>query len=365
MDCRDKPGNDGESNTPAYGPLPIESFDFALPRALIAERPASPRDAARLLHVGRVLEDRLVRDLPALLRPGDLLVSNDTKVIPARLSGRRGTAKIELTLHQPQGSGRWRAYAKPARRLKPGDRIDFATDFAAEVIEKGEAGEVLLDFALADAALMAALESHGAMPLPPYIKRPEGPDARDRADYQTIFAREPGAVAAPTAGLHFTPALLAALEARGVARTTLTLHVGAGTFLPVKAADLRDHAMHAELGSISPATAARVNETRRQGGRILAVGSTSLRLLESAAAADGHIDPFAGPTRLLIAPGYRFKAVDMLLTNFHLPRSTLFALVAAFAGLARMKAAYDHAIAAGYRFYSYGDACLLERSDAG
>jgi S-adenosylmethionine:tRNA ribosyltransferase-isomerase len=358
------PPRDDEGGS-AYGPLPIESFDFELPRALIADRPASPRDAARLLHVGRALEDRLVRDLPALLRPGDLMVSNDTKVIPARLSGRRGAAKIELTLHRPEEAGRWRAFAKPARRLKPGDRIDFATGFAAEVIDKGEAGDVLLDFALDDGALLAALERHGAMPLPPYIKRPEGPDARDRDDYQTIFARERGAVAAPTAGLHFTPELLAALEARGVARATLTLHVGAGTFLPVKTADLRDHKMHAELGSISSETAARVNETRRQGGRILAIGSTSLRLLETAAAKSGRIGAFAGPTRLLIAPGYRFKAVDLLLTNFHLPCSTLFALVAAFAGLGQMKAAYAHAIAAGYRFYSYGDACLLERSDAG
>ncbi len=353
-----------DSNPAAYRPLPIEAFDFALPRELIADRPASPRDAARLLHVGSELRDRRVRELPSLLRAGDLLVSNDTKVIPARLAGRRRGAKLEITLHQPLGRGRWRAFAKPARRLAPGDRVDFAADFAAEVSAKGDGGEVVLDFARDDAALMAALERHGAMPLPPYIKRPRGPDARDREDYQTIFAREAGAVAAPTAGLHFTPALLQALDARGVRRATLTLHVGAGTFLPVKVADLRRHPMHAELGTIPQETAALVNETRRAGGRILAVGSTSLRLLESAAREDGRLEPFSGTTRLLIAPGYRFKLVELLLTNFHLPRSTLFALVAAFAGLERMKGAYAHAIAEGYRFYSYGDCCLIERGQA-
>jgi S-adenosylmethionine:tRNA ribosyltransferase-isomerase len=353
-----------DSNPAAYRPLPIEAFDFALPRELIADRPARPRDAARLLHVGSELRDCRVCDLPSLLRAGDLLVSNDTKVIPARLAGRRRGAKLEITLHQPLGGGRWRAFAKPARRLAPGDRVDFAVDFAAEVSEKGDGGEVLLDFALNDAALMTALERHGAMPLPPYIKRPGGPDARDREDYQTIFAREAGAVAAPTAGLHFTPALLQALDARGVRRATLTLHVGAGTFLPVKVDDLRRHPMHAELGTIPAETAALVNETRHAGGRILAVGSTSLRLLESAAREDGWLEPFSGTTRLLIAPGYRFKLVELLLTNFHLPRSTLFALVAGFAGLERMKGAYAHAIAEGYRFYSYGDCCLIERGHA-
>jgi S-adenosylmethionine:tRNA ribosyltransferase-isomerase len=344
--------------------LPIDAFDFALPRELIADRPARPRDAARMLHIGASLADHVVRELPALLRPGDLLVSNDSKVIPARLAGRRRGAKVEVTLHQLAGEGCWRAFAKPARKLSPGDRIDFAEGFEAEVEAKGDDGEITLRFSLAGTALMAALDAHGVMPLPPYIKRPQGPDARDRDDYQTIFAREPGAVAAPTAGLHFTPALLEALAMRGVERATVTLHVGAGTFLPVKVADLRRHKMHAEFGCVSPETAARVNATRRAGGRIVAVGSTSLRLLETAAGEDGELRPYAGETRLLIAPGYRFKLVELLLTNFHLPRSTLFALVAAFAGFERMRDAYAHAIAGRYRFYSYGDCCLIDRADS-
>jgi S-adenosylmethionine:tRNA ribosyltransferase-isomerase len=324
-----------------------------------------PRDAARLLHVRRSgLDDRIVRDLPALLRPGDLLVANDTKVIPARLLGRRRGAKVELTLHLPEGEDRWRAFARPARKLAAGDRIDFAPDFAAEVAARGEQGEVVLRFDRDHAGVLAALERHGAAPLPPYIKRPGGPDDADRADYQTIFARAPGAVAAPTAGLHFTEALLDALAARGVRRTTVTLHVGAGTFLPVKVADLREHRMHGERGIVTAETAALVAATRRAGGRVLAVGSTSLRLLESAADEAGTLHPFAGETRLFIAPGYRFKIVDLMLTNFHLPRSTLFVLVCAFAGSERMRAAYAHAIAAGYRFYSYGDSCLLERAEA-
>lgn len=340
----------------------VDDFDFELPRELIATRPAAPRDAARLLEVRPDgLGDHVVRDLPALLAPGDLLVFNDTKVIPARLTGRRGAATVEVTLHKQDDSTRWRAFARPAKRLRPGDRIVFAEDFSAEVTAKGEAGEVTLGFNRAGGELFAALERHGAMPLPPYMGRDA--DARDRTDYQTLFAARPGAVAAPTAGLHFTPELVATLEARGIGRATVTLHVGAGTFLPVKAEDTRDHVMHSEWGEVDAAAAARIEETRSRGGRIVAVGTTSLRLLESAAAADGRVRPFAGETDIFITPGYRFRAVDLLVTNFHLPRSTLFMLVAAFSGLERMKAAYAHAKAVRYRFYSYGDACLLHRGD--
>jgi S-adenosylmethionine:tRNA ribosyltransferase-isomerase len=300
-------------------------------------------------------------DLPLLLRPGDLLVFNDTKVIPARLFGRRGAASVEVTLHRDLGGGAWRAFAKGARRLRVGDHIVFAGDFFADVVEKHPEGDLTLRFDLEGEAFREALARHGVMPLPPYIKRSRGGDPRDRADYQTIFARAEGAVAAPTAGLHFTPALLAALTERGIGWTTLTLHVGRGTFLPVKTADPRDHKMHAEWGVLSQETAERIAATRRAGGRIVAVGTTSLRLLESAAAENGEIRPFAGETRLYILPGYPFRAIDMLLTNFHLPRSTLLMLVAALAGLDRIKAAYAHAVAAGYRFFSYGDGCLIER----
>jgi S-adenosylmethionine:tRNA ribosyltransferase-isomerase len=338
----------------------VGSYDFDLPRDLIADRPVEPRDAARLLHVGESLRDRAILDLPALLRPGDLLVFNDTKVIPARLTGRRGAAAIEVTLHRMLGGDSWRVFAKGARRLRPGDRIDFAPDFAAEVVEKHEAGDVTLRFDRGGAALRDALDRHGMMPLPPYIRRESSGDARDRADYQTMFAAREGAVAAPTAGLHFTPLLVAALEARGIAWLTVTLHVGAGTFLPVKVDDTRAHRMHSEWGEISAAAASQIAEVRGRGGRVVAVGTTSLRLLESAATAAGAVPPFDGETALFITPGYRFKAVDLLVTNFHLPRSTLFMLVAAFAGLERMKAAYAHAIRERYRFFSYGDACLLE-----
>jgi S-adenosylmethionine:tRNA ribosyltransferase-isomerase len=337
----------------------VDLFDFDLPPALIADRPAVPRDSARLLEVAANLRDHIVRDLPVLLRPGDLLVFNDTRVIPARLFGRRGAASVEVTLHKCVAADRWRAFARPARKLKQGDVIAFDGGLSTTVAEKGEGGEVELAFDRGGAELMAALAAVGRMPLPPYIKRPAGADERDRADYQTIFAARDGAVAAPTAGLHFTPALMAALEARGVARVAVTLHVGAGTFLPVKAEDTKDHVMHAELGVIDAAAAAAVAQTRAAGGRIVAVGTTSLRLLETAADESGRIRPFSGDTNLFITPGYRFKAVDLLLTNFHLPRSTLFMLVAAFAGLDRMKAAYEHAKTAGYRFYSYGDCCLL------
>ncbi|HYB09951.1 MAG TPA: tRNA preQ1(34) S-adenosylmethionine ribosyltransferase-isomerase QueA [Alphaproteobacteria bacterium] len=345
--------------------MPIGSFDFDLPRELIASRPVRPRDAARLLHVTpRTLSDHIVRELPQRLQPGDLLVLNDTKVIPARLAGMRGAAKIELTLHRQKSDDCWRAFAKPARKLKIGDRVDFAEDFGCEIVEKGGDGEVALRFDRAGPALFAAFERHGVAPLPPYIKRAQGPDAQDSEDYQTIFARHPGAVAAPTAGLHFTEELVAALEARGVKRTTITLHVGAGTFLPVKVDDLREHRMHSEHAMLSSSTAQLVNDTKARGGRIVAVGSTSLRVLETAANEQGDVAPFAGETDLFIMPDYRFRIADVMLTNFHLPRSTLFVLVSAFAGLERMRAAYRHAIAAGYRFYSYGDCCLIERSGA-
>ena len=346
--------------------MKTDDFDFHLPEALIAQRPAQPRDSARLLAVGRGLADHRVADLPALLSPGDLLVFNDTRGIPTRLVGRRGAARVEATLHKAAGAGaegpaRWWAFARPAKKLKAGDALAFDGGLAATVETKGEGGEVLLAFACGEAALLSQLQQAGAMPLPPYIRQGRG-DAADRDDYQTVYAREPGAVAAPTAGLHFTPALLAALAARGVASAWVTLHVGAGTFLPVKDADPRAHRMHAEWGLVSPATVAAVEACRARGGRVVAVGTTALRLLESAAAG-GALAPFRGETDIFILPGYRFRVVERLLTNFHLPRSTLFMLVAAFAGLARMRAAYDHAIRGGYRFYSYGDASLLTRED--
>ena len=337
----------------------VDAFDFELPKPLIADRPAEPRDAARLLVVGSALEDRHMLDLPLLLRRGDLLVVNDTRVIPARLLGTRGAAQVEVTLHRDLGDGNWRAFAKGAKRLKPGDHLVFGADFAAEVTAKHSEGDIGLRFAVTGERFRAALARFGSMPLPPYIQRVARSDARDREDYQTIFAAREGAVAAPTAGLHFTPRLLAALDAAGIERATVTLHVGAGTFLPVKAEDTRDHKMHSEWGFIAAETAERINAARARGGRIVAIGTTSLRLLESAAAADGRLRPFAGETALFITPGYRFRTIDLLLTNFHLPRSTLFMLVAAFAGLERMKRAYAHAIAAQYRFFSYGDATLL------
>jgi S-adenosylmethionine:tRNA ribosyltransferase-isomerase len=339
----------------------LDDFDFDLPRALIADRPAEPRDSARLLVIPAASEfaDRHILDLPDLLRPGDLLVCNDTKVIPARLVGRRGDATIEITLAHDLGGGNWQAYAKGARRLHAGDRVVFADEFAAEVTAKEPEGSVVLRFDLKGTAFAAALARHGAMPLPPYIKRQRGGDPSDRDHYQTMFAREPGAVAAPTAGLHFTPALVERIKARGIDWATVTLHVGPGTFLPVKTDDPREHRMHGEWGVITPETAARIRGAKARGGRIVAIGTTSLRLLESAAAETGEVMPFAGETRLFILPGYHFKAIDLLLTNFHLPRSTLFMLVAALVGLDRMKAAYAHAIAARYRFFSYGDACLI------
>jgi S-adenosylmethionine:tRNA ribosyltransferase-isomerase len=346
--------------------MKTDVFAFDLPRDLIAERPARPRDAARLLVVRPdSLEDRVVHDLPDFLKAGDVLIVNDTKVIPARLRGHRGIAKVQVTLMEPAAeAGHWHALARPAKKLKLGDRIDFAPDFAATVAARGDAGEITLAFERDGAALMDALDQHGETPLPPYIPRENGADAQDRADYQTVYAREPGAVAAPTAGLHFTPELLAALAAKGIGRETVTLHVGAGTFLPMTAEDTDDHRMHAERGMITPDVAARINAARAKGGRIVAVGTTALRLLESAANENGQVLPFTGSTAIFITPGYRFKAVDVLMTNFHLPRSTLFMLVSAFAGLARMQSAYAHAIQSRYRFYSYGDASLLFRAES-
>ncbi len=341
----------------------LEDFDYDLPRERIAQYPCEPRGASRLLVVpakGAFLDEKIAQ-LPLLLRAGDLLVFNDAKVIPARLFGRRGEAKVEATLIRDEGGAVWRALVKGAKRLRAGDTIHFAPGFSARVLEKPLEGEASLDFGLEGKAFRDALARHGAMPLPPYIARPQGGDPRDKSFYQTIFAKAEGAVAAPTAGLHFTRELLQALEARGIGRAMATLHVGPGTFLPVRAADPREHPMHAEEGAIGAEAAARINEARRAGGRIVAVGTTSLRLLESAAREDGEVEPFAGETHLFILPGYRFHAVDMLLTNFHLPRSTLLMLVAALAGLDRIRAAYEHALEAGYRFYSYGDACLFER----
>ncbi|MGD9536093.1 MAG: tRNA preQ1(34) S-adenosylmethionine ribosyltransferase-isomerase QueA [Alphaproteobacteria bacterium] len=336
----------------------VDLFDFELPRERIATRPAVPRDAARLLVIGERLDDRYVRDLPELLRPGDILVLNDTKVVPARLSGRRGEAAVEVTLTQPLGPERWSALARPAKRLRPGDTVSFGEGFEATV-ESREGGEVRLRFALAGEALRNALERFGAMPLPPYIARPSGADERDRRDYQTVFGRHEGAVAAPTAGLHFTEALFDRLSARGIGHAFVTLHVGPGTFLPVTADDTGGHRMHAEHGSIGQEAADAVNDAAGKGCRVIAVGSTSLRVLETASNQDGVVAPFDGEIDLFVVPGYRFKRVDALLTNFHLPCSTLFMLVAAFGGLDRMKRAYAHAIEAGYRFYSYGDACLI------
>ena len=352
----------------------VDLFDFELPEERIALRPKRPRDAARLLVVepGGGLADRFVRDLPGLLRAGDALVLNDTRVLAAELHGERVrdgvAATVSVTLIAREGQSRWRALARGARKLAVGDRVRFGTQndnacmiagLDATVAEKGESGEVVLTFDLAGPALDEAIAAVGHTPLPPYIASRRPADAIDRRDYQTIYAREDGAVAAPTAGLHFTETLLARLAEAGVSRHTLTLHVGAGTFLPVKADDTAGHRMHAEWGTISAETAGALNATRAKGGRIVAVGTTSLRLLESAAGENGTIAPFAGETSIFITPGYRFRAVDGLMTNFHLPRSTLFMLVSAFAGRETMLAAYAHAIAAKYRFYSYGDACLL------
>ena len=361
----------------------VDLFDFDLPDENIALRPASPRDHARFLVVrpdaDPVLEDRHVYDLPSFLRPGDALVFNDTKVIPAQLEGirhREGAEEIAVscTLHMRVGASRWKAFAKPGKRIKTGDRIDFGTgqgdsaaclmgSLVATVAEKGEAGEIELAFDLSGPDLDQAIATVGHIPLPPYIaaKRPE--DEKDRADYQTIYAREKGAVAAPTAGLHFTPDLFAALDRVGIERHFVTLHVGAGTFLPVKSDDTDDHKMHFEIGHVSQETADRLNAVKARGGRIVCVGTTSLRLIESAADENGVIHPWSDATGIFITPGYRFRAVDILMTNFHLPKSTLFMLVSAFCGLETMRDAYRHAIETGYRFYSYGDSSLLFRKN--
>jgi S-adenosylmethionine:tRNA ribosyltransferase-isomerase len=337
----------------------VDLFDFELPAERIALRPARPRDSARLLLVkGSEIRDNCVLDLPDLLRRGDVLVFNDTKVIPAQLEGRRGEASIGATLHKREGPRDWQAFLRNARRVRQGDTIDFGQGVTASVADKGEDGSARLRFH-GDEPVELLLERAGRMPLPPYIASKRPADEDDRADYQTMFARAEGAVAAPTAALHFTSRLLEALDERGIERETLTLHVGAGTFLPVKADDTAGHKMHAEWGRIDTATAQRLNSVRSSGGRLIAVGTTSLRLLESAAGEDGVIHPFEGDTAIFITPGYRFKAVDGLITNFHLPRSTLFMLVGALMGLDVMKSAYAHAIEQRYRFYSYGDASLL------
>lgn len=337
----------------------VDLFDFNLPEDRIALRPASPRDAARMLVVDDAgLHDRGVGDLPSLLRAGDCLVFNDTRVIPALLTGKRGDATIGATLHKREGLRGWRAFLKNARRVRDGDRVVFGSGVAAVATERADDGSALLMFE-GEEPVEVLLSRAGTMPLPPYIASKRGVDDRDASDYQTMFADKDGAVAAPTASLHFTPELIAALDAAGVRRETLTLHVGAGTFLPVKADDTDAHVMHAEWGRIDAATADRLNKVRAKGGRIIAAGTTSLRLLESAARDDGSITPFEGDTAIFITPGYRFKAVDGLVTNFHLPKSTLFMLVSALMGRERMQAVYAHAIAANYRFYSYGDASLL------
>ena len=352
-----------------------DAFDFDLPPERIALRPAAPRDAARLLVVGPggAFEDRGMRDLPELLAPGDALVVNDSKVIPARLTGRRigrgEEARIEATLTKRLDGSRWRAFVRGAKKLAPGDVVRFGDEgkvcflgqLDATIEARGEGGEVTLSFAFHGPVLDQAIDERGDMPLPPYIAGKRKPDERDRTDYQTLFARDEGSVAAPTAGLHFTNDLLARLSARGIAVHKVTLHVGPGTFLPVHAEDTAGHTMHAERGVVSAETAAALNAVKAAGGRLVAVGSTALRLIESATGDDGVIRDFDGDTALFIVPGYRFKAVDVMLTNFHLPRSTLFMLVSGFCGLDVMQRAYAHAIARGYRFYSYGDACLLFR----
>ncbi|MGD9886033.1 MAG: tRNA preQ1(34) S-adenosylmethionine ribosyltransferase-isomerase QueA [Reyranella sp.] len=346
----------------------VDLFDFALPGELIAQRPVQPRDSARLLDVAPDgLHDRCVRDLPRLLRRGDLLVFNDTRVIPARLHGiRPGTSgrqdvSVEALLIRDLGRGRWLSFARPTKRLRHGDRLTFAEGLAATVGAKNEDGSLVLVFETTGAPFLSALERAGAVPLPPYIRSGIA-DAQDRTDYQTLFARRDGSVAAPTAGLHFTPALLAALEEAGIATAGVTLHVGAGTFQPVRVDDTDTHTMHAEWGEVPDQTARAIEHARAGGGRIVSIGTTALRLLETVARLhDGALAGWAGETDIFIVPGFRFRAVDLLLTNFHLPRSTLFMLVAAFAGLERMKAAYAHAIDRRYRFYSYGDCCLLHR----
>ena len=345
--------------------MQVEAFDFDLPRERIADRPVRPRDSARLLVVSEGLSDARVSDLPKYLCSGDLIVVNDTRVIPARLLGHRGKAKVQVTLDRDLGNGRWRVLAYPARKLKPRDKVVFPSNFVADVVSRKSNGELIIDFKRDTEEVLLFLHQHGAVPLPPYISRPHGTDARDATDYQTIYADRLGAVAAPTAGLHFTHDLLSRLTTAGVELSQLTLHVGSGTFRPVNVADTRDHNMASEWGEISSLAAKEINDVRDSGGRVIAVGSTALRLLESASDESGTIKAFSGDTDLFITPGYRFKVANLLMTNFHLPRSTLFMLVAAFCGMDRIQAAYAHAIKKGYRFYSYGDASLLTLKPVG
>ncbi len=341
--------------------MKTDAFDFDLPKELIAQEPATPRDSARLLHVGEDLADLEVRDLPSLISPGDVLVVNNTKVIPARLRGRRGEASIEITLHKRNGDDTWCAFARPAKRLREGDTVEFSANFSAAVVEKRDGGEIVVGFSGQE--LFSGLAENGFMPLPPYISRKEGRRETDQQDYQTVYAATAGAVAAPTAGLHFTETLLSKIKNAGVDVVELTLHVGAGTFLPVKVEDTDDHKMHSEWGQLDKTAVQRIMNARNTGGKVMACGTTALRLLESAAPAIGELAPFEGDTDIFITPGYKFRIVDRLMTNFHLPCSTLFMLVSAFSGLERMKSAYAHAIKSGYRFYSYGDACLLEKNE--
>lgn len=338
--------------------MKVDLFDFDLPKESIALRPASPRDSAKLMVVDQGIVHSQVHNLPDYLRAGDILVFNDTKVIPGRLYGRRGEARIEVTLHKRDGLTQWRVFARPAKKCREGDILDF-TGLKAMVTNEGEAGERTIRFEVEPEELFPALAKHGEMPLPPYIASQRKIDQQDDEDYQTIYAREEGAVAAPTAGLHFTPELMANLKSAGIKTATVTLHVGAGTFLPVKVDDTTDHKMHSEIGVLKTETADAINTARKNGGRVVSVGTTSLRLLESAATEQGILEPFNGETDIFITPGYKFKAVDAVMTNFHLPKSTLFMLVSAFAGLETMKNAYQTAIDEGYRFYSYGDSSLL------
>jgi S-adenosylmethionine:tRNA ribosyltransferase-isomerase len=335
----------------------VDLFDFDLPPELIAQEPARPRDAAKLLYVDAGLSLHGMLDLPRLLRPGDLLVVNDTRVLPTRFRAGR----VEVTLIEQTDERHWLAFARPGRAVRLGTGLEFADDLVALPVARYEDGRILLRFEIAGEALLAAIERHGAMPLPPYIKRPDGARASDRGDYQTLFAAEPGAVAAPTAGLHFTDRLLAALDARGIGRAPLTLHVGLGTFAPVRVDDTAAHVMHAERFTLPAATLAAIEATRAAGGRIVAVGTTVLRALEASVDAEGSLRAGAGETRIFITPGHRFRSADLLLTNFHLPRSTLFMLVCAFGGMERLRAAYASAIEQRLRFYSYGDACLISR----
>jgi len=339
----------------------VSDFNFKLPQELIAQSPASPRDTARLLMIGNNFIDLFIKDIPKLIRPEDVLVVNNTKVIPVRLNGEKenGT-KVQVTLLKPSGPNSWQALARPARKLRIGDRIFFRPDLSCEVIYKDLSGQITLAFPLTKSELILALDTHGSMPLPPYIKRKRMGDKTDHDNYQTIFAKKPGAIAAPTAGLHFTSDLIKRIKKIGVQIVPLTLHVGAGTFLSIKVNNINDHKMHSEWGEISFASANIINSTKKKKGRIIAIGTTALRLLESAANKDGKITPFSGETEIFITPGYNFKIVDVLLTNFHLPCSTLFMLVSAFSGLEKMKSAYAHAISSNYRFFSYGDACWLE-----